>query len=407
MQTNKHIHIIGGGIAGLSAAYYACQGGAEVTLYESSPQLGGRCRAYFDEKLQTRLDNGNHILTGACKQSWALIKAIGQLPAFHTPPSYYAFRDAQSDAHWKTEPPFHLHANIKDYIRLMRMVSARAKKTVNTYFPDDSAFYKQVITPFCLSALNTQPHRASAKLFAQLFLKSGLSRKAYKPSMPIDDWGKALIEPLKEALIEQGVTLQMEWPLKHFEAKQEKVTRLHFSDACIALAPEDCVVFALPLPALHRILPNSKLPSTHESIINGHFLTDMAMYDNGTMVGLVGGTADWVFCKRDVISTTTSAASRIATTDSPALAALLWQDVQKALELQENTPIPPYRIVHEKRATFEATPENCALRSSSKSDYKNLFIAGDHCFTKLPATIEGAIASAKRAAQLAKSYNCT
>jgi uncharacterized protein with NAD-binding domain and iron-sulfur cluster len=63
--------------------------------------------------------------------------------------------------------------------------------------------------------------------------------------------------------------------------------------------------------------------------------------------------------------------------------------------------MPPWQIVKEKRATFAATPEQDALRPNAATEYANLVLAGDWTQTGLPATIEGAIRSGHKAAELA------
>ena len=62
--------------------------------------------------------------------------------------------------------------------------------------------------------------------------------------------------------------------------------------------------------------------------------------------------------------------------------------------------LPAWQIVRERRATFEATPEQNALRPGTVTGFKNLFLAGDWTDTGLPATIEGSVRSGDRAADL-------
>jgi len=56
------VHIVGAGLAGLSAATDLAAKGYPVSLYEATAQAGGRCRSYFDEHLGRTIDNGNHMM---------------------------------------------------------------------------------------------------------------------------------------------------------------------------------------------------------------------------------------------------------------------------------------------------------------------------------------------------------
>ncbi len=57
----RHAHVVGAGMAGLSAALALMDGGWRVTVYEAGPVAGGRCRSYHDKELGCRIDNGNHL----------------------------------------------------------------------------------------------------------------------------------------------------------------------------------------------------------------------------------------------------------------------------------------------------------------------------------------------------------
>ena len=71
----------------------------------------------------------------------------------------------------------------------------------------------------------------------------------------------------------------------------------------------------------------------------------------------------------------------------------------RALDLADRA-LPPWRIVKERRATFAATPAQIARRPGATTRWQNLLLAGDWTETGLPATIEGAIDSGLRAADL-------
>jgi uncharacterized protein with NAD-binding domain and iron-sulfur cluster len=117
----------------------------------------------------------------------------------------------------------------------------------------------------------------------------------------------------------------------------------------------------------------------------------------------MGGTAEWIFAFADRISVTVSAADAIVDQEREALAMLLWRDVAKAHNLSSATP--PWQIVKEKRATFAATPQQVAKRPKVETSWRNLLLAGDWIDTGLPATIESAVRSGQKAAQLAWRRN--
>src|SRR5262249_49184928 len=100
----------------------------------------------------------------------------------------------------------------------------------------------------------------------------------------------------------------------------------------------------------------------------------------------------------DRLSVTISAADRLLDLPRETLAAKIWREVAAVAGLPNE--LPPWQIVRERRATFAATPDQNFKRPAAHTAWHNLILAGDWTRTGLPATIEGAIRSGNRAAEL-------
>jgi hypothetical protein len=161
------------------------------------------------------------------------------------------------------------------------------------------------------------------------------------------------------------------------------------------------VVLAVPPWVATTLLPSLTAPNEFEAILNIHFRIDADRGPAG-FIGLVGGTAEWVFVKPSHVSVTISAANRMVDQSAEAIAAAVWPDVRAALRLPATATdlMPPWRVVKERRATFAATAEQDRRRPGPRTGLRNLALAGDWTQTGLPATIEGAIRSGRRAAEL-------
>ena len=71
------VHVIGAGLAGLSAATSLAARGHPVVLIEASAQAGGRCRSYLDPVLEMTVDNGNHLVLSGNQAVFAYLRRIG------------------------------------------------------------------------------------------------------------------------------------------------------------------------------------------------------------------------------------------------------------------------------------------------------------------------------------------
>jgi hypothetical protein len=140
------------------------------------------------------------------------------------------------------------------------------------------------------------------------------------------------------------------------------------------------------------------VPTSFRAIVNAHFRIDPPA-GIAAMTGVLNATTEWIFAFPGRLAVTISNADRLLDRPRDALAAEIWREVAAVMGV--DAPLPAWQIVRERRATFAATPEQNAQRPGPRTAWKNLFLAGDWTDTGLPATIESAIRSGNRAAELA------
>jgi len=228
----------------------------------------------------------------------------------------------------------------------------------------------------------------------ETFLVGG---QACRPLIASEGLSAVLIEPAIKLLQGSGADIRFGRELLGLGWSEDSIRELKFGEESIALGAGDAVVLAVPPRSASSLLPGLKTPSRFRAIVNAHFRFDPPQ-DAPPILGVVGGLVEWLFAFPQRLSVTISNADRLLDTPREELAQAIWRDICKATGLQAE--LPPWQIVRERRATFEATPEQNALRPGAATAFKNLFLAGDWTDTGLPATIEGSVRSGNRAADL-------
>jgi squalene-associated FAD-dependent desaturase len=415
-ERQKKAFVIGGGVAGLAAATALAQRGAEVTLFEAGPQAGGRCRSYFDANFGGIIDNGNHLVLSGNHAVYGYLRRIGAADALKGPKTATVdFTDLADGLHWKVTlndapVPFWIlnratrvpGTAVKDYAAWAPLLWAKKTATIGEAVKARGMLWRRLVQPYLLAALNTQPEEGSAAL-AGAVLRRGLMAggRACKPRIAEPNLAAAFVDPALAFLESRGAKVQLSQRLRRFTIAGAGVRALEFADATIPAGMKDAIVLAVNAPVAQDLIPGLAAPDEFRAIVNAHFKI-AAPAGAPTMLGVIGGTAEWIFTFPDRISVTVSAADAIVDEEREALAARLWGDVAKALRMDD--ALPPWQIVKEKRATFAATPAQDALRPGPRTAMRNLFLAGDWTQTGLPATLEGAIQSGERAARLAARH---
>ena len=409
----RKVYVIGAGLAGLAAAVDLAGRGMQVEIIEAAPQAGGRCRSWFDAQLGDVIDNGNHLVLSGNRATFAYLKAIGAEDRVTGPDeAVFAFCDVRTGSHWNIAPnrgvlPWWIFSpgrrvpgsRALDYTRFARLLSRNRGRRVRDVISCDGPVWDCLMRPLLLAALNTAPENASAEL-ASAVLRQTLARggKFCLPRIATPNLVAAFVEPAIGFLARKGAQLRLGERLRAVGFDGAALSALDFADSRIELTGSDRIILAAPSWTAEGFLPAVIAPDESSSIVNAHYRA-AAPAGAPAMIGLIGGTAEWVFAFPQRISVTVSGADAIVDRERSELAEVLWRDVAAAYDLKSG--LPPWQIVKEKRATFRATPEQAARRPPAQTRWTNLFLAGDWTATGLPATIEGAIQSGQTAAQLA------
>ncbi len=407
-------YVIGAGLAGLSAATILAARGVPVTLIEAAGQAGGRCRSYFDAAMGGVIDNGNHLVLSGNRAVQDYLARIGAgADALAGPPrAESAFVDLRDNSRWLLRPnegglPWWVARRDRrvpgsragDYLSYAPLLWADKKALAGDVVKDRGPVWERLMRPFLLAALNTEPEASSAAL-AGAVLRETLAKggRFYRPRIAHPTLAAAFIDPALATLTARGATIRLGTRLRGLSLNGRSAMALDLGEASLPLAAGDAVVLAVPPWAAADLVPGLTVPDDFRAIVNAHFKMP-GPAGAPPMLGVIGGTAEWIFSFADRISVTVSGADAIVDQDREELARLIWADVAKALQIAG--PMPAWQIVKEKRATFAATPAQDARRPSAKTQWRNLFLAGDWTQTGLPATIEGALRSGETAAALA------
>ncbi len=405
------VHIIGAGLAGLSAAVQLTAQGKKAVVHEATAFAGGRCRSYHDAAVGMTIDNGNHLLLSGNRAALDYLRRIGAEHRLIGPAhAEFSFVDLATSERWTLrfndgrlplwifDPAARVPGTrVTDYLSLARLLWPPAGKTVGEIIACKGTLYHRLVEPLLVGALNIDARLGSARLASAIVRETlALGGRACRPLIARDGLGATLIEPALAHLQEHGVTVYFQHQLRAIRFAAEKIEALDFGSDVIALDADDAVILAVPPYIAASLVRGLDVPTEFHAIVNGHFRIEPPA-GQPPILGVFNGTVQWIFAFPGRVSITISAGDRLIDTPREELAKTLWSEVARVTGLP--AALPPWQIVRERRATFAATPAQDAKRPGPVTAWRNLILAGDWTDTGLPATIEGAIRSGNRAAE--------
>jgi len=422
------IAVVGGGWAGCAAAVTLARAGLSVTLFEQSPTLGGRARRVTLDGMP--FDNGQHVLVGAYRHALGVIRRVhgGNIDAlFHRLPlTLRPFGAEPGDTvgltAWRAPAPLHLvlgalaadgltlrerMALVSGFRRLLRPGDRGPdKETVTQYFADTPLHaIAGVWEPLCISALNTPPESASARIFGNVVRETfGGSSRNSDFLIPAIDLSALFPDAAARYVIRHGGVVRTGATVRALELRASGVgvrvdadLRL-FDAAVIAVGPHQlATTIGDAATELHGVL-SQVAAFTYESITTAYLAYAEPVALPVPIMRLDDAPGQWIFDRNAALGTAAPEGARglvavVISTNGPhdtldrqALASAIDAQLRR---LARKWPLPVWsRVVAERRATFACKPG--LSRPTHGRIAESIYLAGDYTDPALPATLETA-----------------
>jgi squalene-associated FAD-dependent desaturase len=449
--------VIGGGFAGLSAAIALQERRHDVVLLERRGVVGGRATSFRDAVTGDDVDNGTHLMIGAYAATLDLIRRASA-------EDLLLFQD-NLEIEWIDEkgiaaldcPPFraplHLLAGLAGLrvplrvklqaLRLglaVRLGRAPVGLTLAEYFErtgQGEAARRLLWDPLALAILNQSPERAAAVLFHRVYREAFLrDHRASRLVFVRSGWG-VLLERLAAYFEARGGRLGGGARARAVELDGNRVSGVRYAQRPTAredvqsgrdpeetLETADAVIPAVPAHALPSLLPEewqgrppfADLGKLERSpIVSVDLWLDRLVVER-PMLGLRGCEVEWVFDKGRLhghagppqhLSFIVSAAYRTAPQKNAELVAVAEEALRRYFPAMKEARVERSLVLREPDATFASDPDTEGLRPGPTTPIDGLYLAGDWTNTGLPATIEGAVRSGRRAAERVQAVGDT
>jgi squalene-associated FAD-dependent desaturase len=394
----RRVAIVGAGYAGMAAAVTLAERNIPVTVFESGPVAGGRARRVVSQG--TELDNGQHILVGAYRELFRLMRVVGvpddavlRVPLELRYARKFAFR-----ALWLPSPVGLLAGLLlaRGLPLRQRLGAVRFIQSVRNLQDDvpvaellrrhgqDGAIGHYLWRPLCVSALNTPVEIASSRAFLAVLRDALLGGDgASDLVLPRVDLSRLFPDPASEYVTRHGGEVRLRSPVESLEELKKQ-----YSSVIVAIGPHQ----------LKTLLPGVADHLTYQPIYTCYLQYGEKVKLGFPMIGLADGTVQWVFDRgallgeKGRLACVISAQGDHQQMSQDELAEICHRELRKN-DLVDETPVWT-RVIAEKRATI-----TCGVGLKKPAmETAGVYLAGDYIDPDYPPTLEAAVRSGVRAA---------
>lgn len=438
--------IMGGGFAGLAAATQLAASGRRVTVLEKRPVLGGRAYSYTDQATGDVIDNGQHAMMGCYTEMFRFLDRIGATHKLAIQPGLRVdMLDPTRGAGVISCPslpnPLHMGAGVLGYrllsvvdrarvlvggLRLLAMkrlgdarLAALTVDGILDLLGQSAAARRAFWYPVAIATLNDDPAIASADLLAEVMVRAFFAGKdAARFVLSKVGLSELYTHDARRFIEARGGRIETKAHVVGVGFRGDEVSHFELRDGRRLTA--SAYVSAVPPQGLFPLLPiavRRSVPAlggieglTSSPIVSVHVWLDRPILAERPFVGFVGTGTHWAF-NRDVIagrrdrdggylSFVISGARGIVDDDNEAIVARTLADLRRLVPASAAATVRHTQVVKEKFATMSPTVASARLRPATSTPFDNFVLAGDWTDTGLPATIESAVMSGHRAADV-------
>lgn len=421
----KKVFIIGGGLSGLSCGSYLSNAGYEVTITEASPKLGGRAYSFIDRNSSDTIDNGQHIMMGAYRNTLNFLNLISAEDTISIQSKLkVVFCDKNGVQHHLKSDSENYPINIikallsysaltiKERLRVLDLfldlvfieetdlTDTTVKEWLEQEHQDENSI-RALWEILAIGTLNSTINEASAAVFVnvlkKVFLDGNDSAKIILPKVGLSDMYCSQAEKF---ITGNNGSIHL----------SEKVLSVEEVDGSINIITSkgeyhgyDYLVSSLPLHAIGKIsgILNNPAPLVdvlkYSPIVSAHIWIKENNFSE-EFYGLIDSRIHWLFNHGSYVTLVTSAAYELVKMSDEEIFNIICDEISKNFAVFFHEIVLSYKIIKEKRATFIPTAESIKLRNRITTAYSNIILCGDWTEKMLPATIESAVLSGRKAA---------
>ena len=424
----RSVAVIGGGWSGLAAAVTLAAAGRRVAVFEAAPALGGRARRVRVN--DAALDNGQHVLLGAYRQTLALLGMVHGAGSEHEllerrclhleEPGAFRLRMPRLPAPWHVLTALLTMQGVPRQARLATIAFARRLQLARFRCTADltvaallvgqpEEVVRHLWEPLCVASLNTPIDRASAQIFLNL-VRAAFSEHARDSDLllPRVDLSTLFPDAAARYVTERGGEIRTGQSLAGLTAGERAIAL----DTGAAAAPYSACVIAVGPHHLEALLSSLAAPQAaaaraqvaafaYEPICTVYLQYPAALPVSQPMLKLDGQPGQWLF-DRGRLGGAQGLAAAVISTDVVA-AGMDHESLARAIDTQlrrllPQLPAPVWsRVIAERRAGYACVAG--LDRPAPGPLAPRVYLAGDYTDPEFPATLEAATRSGVAAAR--------